>query len=109
MKCLRLTLIVLKCTYIHQKKLLCSSRSYKSHKENAKLTDNGEGLEGVVGSIPFPNPTEALHYVWNHILRYRGVDISGSSPFFIVNPDGSRTYGAGEAIAKELLESICTK
>ncbi len=69
-------------------------------RENAKLTDNGEGIEGVVGSIPFPQPTEALHYVWNHILRYRGVDISGSSPFFIVNPDGSRTYGAGEAIAK---------
>ena len=69
-------------------------------KENAKLTDNGEGIEGVVGSIPFPQPTEALHHLWNHILRYRGVDISGSSPFFIVNPDGSRTYGAGEAIAR---------
>jgi hypothetical protein len=68
-------------------------------KENAKLTDNGEGLEGVVGSIPFPKPTEALHHVWNHILRYRGVDIHGSSPFFIVNPDGTITYGAGEAIA----------
>ncbi len=67
---------------------------------NAVLTDNGEGLEGVVGSIPFPNPTEALHHVWNHILRYRGVDIYGSSPFFIVNPDGSTTFGAGEAIAK---------
>ena len=69
-------------------------------KENAKLIDSGEGIEGVVGSIPFPYPTEALHYVWNHILRYRGVEISGSSPFFIVNPDGTRTYGAGEAIAK---------
>ncbi len=68
--------------------------------KNAILTDNGEGLEGVVGSIPFPNPTEALHHVWNHILRYRGVDIYGSSPFFIVNPDGSTNFGAGEAIAK---------
>ena len=41
----------------------------KLTKENAKLTDEGEGLEGVVGSIPFPNPSEALHHVWNHILR----------------------------------------
>ena len=67
--------------------------------QNALLTDEGEGLEGVVGSIPFPNPSEALHHVWNHILRYRGVNIQGSSPFYIVNPDSSITYGAGEAIA----------
>ena len=69
-------------------------------KENAKLVSDGEGIEGIVGSIPFPNPSEALHHVWNHILRYRGVEIYGSSPFYIINPDGSRTYGAGEAIAK---------
>ena len=66
---------------------------------NAQLIDQGEGVDGVVGSIPFPYPTEALHHVWNHILRYRGVDIYGSSPFFIINSDGSNTYGAGEAIA----------
>ena len=67
--------------------------------QNAKLIDEGEGLVGVVGSIPFPYPSEALHHVWNHILRYRGVNIYGSSPFYIVNPDDSITYGAGEAIA----------
>ena len=39
-------------------------------KETFKLTDQGEGIDGVVGSIPFPNPSEALHHVWNHILRY---------------------------------------
>ena len=72
----------------------------KLTKENANLIDNGEGIDGVVGSIPFPNPDEALHHVWNHILRYRGVEIYGSSPFYIVNTDGSITYGAGEAIAK---------
>lgn len=69
-------------------------------RENANLIDEGEGIDGVVGSIPFPNPDEALHHVWNHILRYRGVEIYGSSPFYIVNTDGSITYGAGEAIAK---------
>ena len=71
-------------------------------KTNARLVDEGEGIEGVVGSIPFPNPREALHHVWNHILRYRGVEIFGSSPFFIINPDGSRNYGAGEAVAKNM-------
>ena len=68
-------------------------------KQNAQLTDEGEGLLGIVGSIPFPDPSEALHHVWNHILRYRGVNIYGSSPFYIINPDNSITYGAGEAIA----------
>ena len=68
--------------------------------KNALLIDDGEGVEGIVGSIPFPNPSEALHHVWNHILRYRGVEIYGASPFFIINPDGTQTYGAGEAIAK---------
>lgn len=68
--------------------------------KNASLIDEGEGIIGVVGSIPFPKPSEALHHVWNHILRYRGVDIYGSSPFYIINADGSSTYGAGEAIAK---------
>ena len=53
--------------------------------KNALLIDDGEGVEGIVGSIPFPNPTEALHHVWNHILRYRGVDIYGASPFYIIN------------------------
>ncbi len=68
--------------------------------DNAIMIDNGEGIDGVVGSIPFPNPSEALHHVWNHILRYRGVDIEGGSPYYIINPDGSRTMGAGKAIAK---------
>ncbi len=68
--------------------------------KNALLIDEGEGVDGVIGSIPFPNPSEALHHVWNHILRYRGVEIYGASPFYIINPDGTRTYGAGEAVAK---------
>ena len=59
--------------------------------KNANLIDEGEGIEGVVGSIPFPNPSEALHHVWNHILRYRGVDIEGGSPYYVINPDNSRS------------------
>ncbi len=87
---------------VYKSRRSCSvpNEVYELSRENASLVDDGEGVEGIIGSIPFPNPSEALHFVWNHILRYRGVEISGSSPFFIVNPDGSRTYGAGEAIAK---------
>ena len=71
-----------------------------SKKGNAKLINNGEGIEGVVGSIPFPNATEPLHHIWNHILRYRGVDIVGGSPYYIVNYNGEKLSGAGKAIAK---------
>ena len=67
---------------------------------NAKLVDGGEGIEGVVGSIPFPNASEPLHHLWNHILRYRGVDIQGGSPYYIVNYNGEKINGAGKAIAK---------
>jgi hypothetical protein len=67
---------------------------------NANMIADGEGVDGIVGSIPFPNASEPLHHVWNHILRYRGVDIIGGAPYYVVNPDGSMTQGAGEAIAK---------
>ncbi len=66
---------------------------------NANMIADGEGIDGVVGSIPFPDASEPLHHVWNHILRYRGVDIVGGAPYYVVNPDGSMTQGAGEAIA----------
>jgi len=67
---------------------------------NAKMVDEGEGVEGTVGSIPFPDASKPLHHVWNHILRYRGVDIEGGSPYYIVNHDGEFFTGAGKAIAK---------
>ena len=87
--------------HVYQSRRSCAvtQEVIKLTTQNAELTDEGEGIIGAVGSIPFPNPSEALHHVWNHILRYRGVNIYGSSPFYIINPDNSITYGAGEAIA----------
>ena len=83
-----------------------------SESGNANMIADGEGVDGVVGSIPFPDASEPLHHVWNHILRYRGVDIVGGAPYYVVNPDGSMTQGAGEAIAKNcwnpfVKESYC--
>ena len=67
---------------------------------NSKLVDEGEGIEGVVGSIPFPNANKPLHHIWNHILRYRGVDIEGGGPYYIVNYNSEIFKGAGKIIAK---------
>ena len=37
--------------------------------DNVQMVADGEGVEGIVGGIPFPNASEPLHHVWNHILR----------------------------------------
>ena len=34
---------------------------------NSKMVNGNEGIEwNTIGSKPFPNPTEAQHYIWNH-------------------------------------------
>jgi len=37
----------------------------------ATLTEDGNGVEGGVGGVPFPIPKVGLHLAWNHTLRYR--------------------------------------
>lgn len=38
----------------------------------AKLTPDGNGVEGAVIGIPFPIPANGLEVIWNHLLRWRG-------------------------------------
>ena len=48
---------------------------YAAAKENAttaSLTDEGNGVKDCRRTSPFPVPTEGLHGIWNHLLRYRG-------------------------------------
>ena len=37
----------------------------------AKLTADGNGVEGAVEGIPFPIPSSGLEVIWNHLLRWR--------------------------------------
>jgi hypothetical protein len=39
---------------------------------SAKLTGEGNGIEGAVIGIPFPVPQNGLQVIWNHLCRYRG-------------------------------------
>ncbi|MCQ4328911.1 DUF1329 domain-containing protein [Stutzerimonas stutzeri] len=39
------------------------------------LSDNGNGLDGYEFGVPFPQPTEGLQVMWNHLTRYRGGSI----------------------------------
>lgn len=44
------------------------------------LTSGGNGIDGAYGGIPFPIPSgsnseQALQVVWNHVMRWRGVNV----------------------------------
>ncbi|MEX6501931.1 DUF1329 domain-containing protein [Pseudomonas zhanjiangensis] len=42
----------------------------------AELISGGNGVAGVAAGIPFPLPEDGLQAIWNHIMRYRGDQIS---------------------------------
>ena len=50
----------------------------KANATRAELIDNGNGLKGAAIGVPFPIPQNGLEAIWNHILRFRGVDIETS-------------------------------
>ncbi len=41
----------------------------------AELIEGGNGIKGTAIGIPFPIPKNGLEAIWNHITRYRGVDV----------------------------------
>ncbi|SDH46615.1 Protein of unknown function [Pseudomonas benzenivorans] len=43
---------------------------------NAELISGGNGVAGVAAGIPFPLPQDGQQAIWNHIMRYRGEQIS---------------------------------
>ncbi len=48
---------------------------YEAVRDNAtsaSLTGEGYGVAGARVSSPFPIPSEGLHCIWNHLMRYRG-------------------------------------
>jgi len=50
-------------------------RIYKATRDvaaTARLTPDGNGVEGAIIGIPFPIPENGLQVIWNHLLRYRG-------------------------------------
>lgn len=46
----------------------------KANALNAELVSDGNGLKGAAIGVPFPIPANGLEAIWNHILRFRGVD-----------------------------------
>lgn len=40
--------------------------------DQAELTDNGNGVKGAFGGIPFPHADSGIKTIWNHLLRWQG-------------------------------------
>jgi hypothetical protein len=63
----------------------------KRYAANARLVEDGNGISGAIGGVPFPLPQSGLEVVWNHLTRYRGVAavryIAQAAPL----PNGSYT------------------
>ena len=65
---------------------------YEKSVENAtsaELLDNGNGVRDTIMTSPFPIPQNGLEVIWNHILRYRGTEISFRSASATPQTDGS--------------------
>lgn len=47
----------------------------KANSVKAELIEGGNGVKDTLLGIPFPIPANGLEAIWNHLLRYRGVNI----------------------------------
>lgn len=63
----------------------------KANVSKVELADNGYGLKNYNFGIPFPQPTEALEVLWNHMTRYRGGSYSRQIASATVQEQGQST------------------
>lgn len=60
--------------------------------ENAKLTNNGNGIENAVITSPFPLPRSGVEVYWNHNLHYKGFKLKQKISGGTVNKGGQYTH-----------------
>jgi hypothetical protein len=65
---------------------------------NSKMVNGNEGIEwNTIGGKPFPNPTEAQHYIWNHrSAPHYNASIHRTLTAYIVKNDGTTSVGKGD-------------
>lgn len=69
-------------------------RAYEMMRRNAatgELADNGEGVENVRETIPFPIAKNAYELIWNHKLKHKGVCLLRYNNQVTPTADGSYT------------------
>ena len=68
---------------------------YDETKKNAvrsELIADGNGMKNAAIGTPFPIPQNALEVLWNHIVRYRGVNVKRSGGQAAPTRDGTFTF-----------------
>ena len=62
----------------------------KTNATTARLINDGNGVSGVWGSIPFPIPQNGNEAIWNHMLRFQAVSRIANMRENIIYANGSR-------------------
>ncbi len=65
---------------------------YEKSRQNARtaeLLSNGNGVRDTIMTSPFPIPKDGLEVIWNHVLRYRGDEVSFRSASATPQTSGS--------------------
>ncbi|BAJ01825.1 DUF1329 domain-containing protein [Shewanella violacea] len=63
----------------------------KANATRAELVSQGNGVKGASIGVPFPIPENGLEVIWNHVLRFRGVDVKTSRSQAAPTAGGSYT------------------
>jgi len=64
----------------------------KANATRAELVEEGNGIIGASVGIPFPIPKTGLEVIWNHILRYRGEQVTREGGQASPSASGDFTY-----------------
>ncbi len=67
-------------------------KNTQANATQAKLVnEQGDGVEGAYGGIPFPIPKNGLEVLWNHFLYWQPVAMEGLSPGYLMDASGALT------------------
>ncbi|WP_076417878.1 DUF1329 domain-containing protein [Colwellia sp. UCD-KL20] len=64
----------------------------KSNATRSELVEEGNGIVQASVGIPFPLPKTGLEVIWNHILRYRGEQVTRQGGQAAPTASGDYTY-----------------
>ncbi len=59
---------------------------------SAELLNDGNGLKNATIGVPFPMPQNGLEAIWNHILRFRGTEVTREGGQVAMTESGAYTY-----------------
>jgi len=74
------------------------------------LEDGGNGLQNYAFGVPFPQPTQALEVIWNHLTRYRGGALRRDFASAVVPARGDATVVTYQALMafRENIDDLAT-